>query len=284
MAFPDREKPFPHREIAFPYVGNAGAMIVRKQSNDELMLIGQTDHSRLVGQLAAHWGNDRYATPQPYTSMARAATFHDYGWLRYETSPLLHPETGEPYQFLQVPLRTAQLRAYQWSLDWLADIDRYSGLIINMHRTGLWKNRYGTITHPGGYNLRELTPEVHLFIERNEAWQKQERVSWEAEALWINYRLMQVWDLLGLYFCCHEPHEDYIEPVPVSYSGNQETRLTMTPLGPYHVKVDPYPFNVRPCNVQLSFKRLREASFDDTEQFHRAYFQAESDLLRFELL
>ena len=46
-------------------------VIVRKQSNDELILIGQTDHSRLVGQLAAHWGNDTFAVPQPYTSMAR---------------------------------------------------------------------------------------------------------------------------------------------------------------------------------------------------------------------
>lgn len=29
-------------------------MFVRKQSNGELILIGQTDHSRFVGQLAAH--------------------------------------------------------------------------------------------------------------------------------------------------------------------------------------------------------------------------------------
>jgi Protein of unknown function (DUF3891) len=259
-------------------------VIVRKQSNDELILIGQTDHSRLVGQLAAHWGNETFAVPQPYTSMVRAATFHDYGWLRYETSPLTHPETGEPYQFLQVPLGTTQLEAYQWSLDWLAGIDKYSGLIINMHRTGLWKNRYGTIAHPGGYNLRELSPEVGQFIERNEAWQERERASWDRDALWTNYKLMQVWDLLGLYFCCHEPYEDYVEPVPVRYSGHSETRLTMTPLGPYHVKVDPYPFNKRPCNIQLSFKRLPTSSFENVEGFHRMYFQAENDLMRFELL
>jgi len=259
-------------------------MIVRKEGNDELILIGQTDHSRLVGQLAALWGNDTFAAPQPYASVVRAAAFHDYGWLRYETSPLLHPETGEPYQFLQVPLGTTQLEAYQWSLDWLAGIDRYAGLIISMHRTGLWKNRYGTITHPGGYNLRDLTPEVRQFIERNEAWQERERASWDANPLWTNYRLMQVWDLLGLYFCCHEPQEDYVEPVPVSYSEKRETRVTLTPLGPYHVKVDPYPFNARPCNIQLAFKRLPKASFEDAEEFHRAYFQAENDLLRFELL
>ena len=135
-------------------------MIIRKESNGELVVIGQTDHSRLVGQLAAHWGNADFAEPRPYESVVRAATFHDYGWLRYETNPLISPESGEPYQFLQVPLTSTQLNAYQWSLDWMADIDPYSGLIVSMHRTGLWKGRYQTIKHPMGYNLKTLSPEV----------------------------------------------------------------------------------------------------------------------------
>ena len=56
--------------------------------------------------------------------MVRAATFHDYGWLRYETTPLIKSDTGEPYTFLQLPLATTQLDSYQWSLDWLAGIGR----------------------------------------------------------------------------------------------------------------------------------------------------------------
>jgi len=258
-------------------------MIVRKQSNDGLLLIGQTDHSRFVGQLAAHWGNEHFAVPKPYVSMARAATFHDYGWLRYETSPQINPQSGEPYQFLQVPLGTAQLEAYQWSLDWLAGIDRYAGLIINMHRTGLWKNRYGTITHPNGYNLRELSAEVRDFIQTNEDWQEMERAACDSDELWINYRLMQVWDLLGLYFCCQDPYEDYVEPVPTSYSDKTGIRLTMKPAGPGRVTFEPYPFNIRPCRVQLAFKQLSQGSFEDLEEFHRAYFQAENELFEFEL-
>jgi hypothetical protein len=260
------------------------SVIVRKQGTNELILIGQTDHSRLVGQLAAHWGNEKFEVPKPYGSMVRAATFHDYGWLRYETSPLINPDTGEPYQFLQVPLGTTQLNAYQWSLDWLAGIDRYAGLIINMHRTGLWKNRYEMIKHPSGYNLREMSPEIREFIQRNEIWQERERLSWDSVTLWTNYRLMQVWDLLGLYFCCQDPYEDYIEPVPNSYSENDGIRLTMKPKGPGRIAFDPYPFDVRPCRVQLAFKRLLKRSFENIEVFHQAYFRADNELLRFELL
>ena len=142
-------------------------MILRKDGTSTLA-IGQTDHSRLVGQIAAHWGNAAFATPRPYETVVRAATYHDYGWLRYETSPKRDPETGEPFPFLKVPLDAAQMAAYQWSLDWMADIDRYSGLIVNMHRTGLWKRRYETIKHPVGYNLASTPPEIAAFIKKNE--------------------------------------------------------------------------------------------------------------------
>src|SRR5262245_32562410 len=148
-------------------------MIVRKQPNGEVTLIAQTDHSRLAGQLAAHWGNSNFAAPDPYDSMVRAATFHDFGWLRYETGPLINPENGEPYSFLQVPLGSSQLASYQWSLDWMASIDPYAGLIINMHRTGLWQSRYDAITHPKAYTLRGVTAEISELIKRNESWQEE---------------------------------------------------------------------------------------------------------------
>ena len=149
-------------------------MIIHDASNGHLTLITQTDHSHLVGELAAHWGNADFAVPEPYDSVVRAAVFHDYGWLRYETSPSIDPQTGEPYAFLQVPMTAAQLASYQWALDWMADIDPYAGLIVSMHRTGLWKGRYRTIAYPAGkYNLTTLSPEVQAFIERNEAWQER---------------------------------------------------------------------------------------------------------------
>src|SRR5262249_38266775 len=56
-------------------------MIVRPLAEGQTALIGQTDHSRLVGQLAAHWGNDQYAAPEPYDSVAGAAPFPDFGCL-----------------------------------------------------------------------------------------------------------------------------------------------------------------------------------------------------------
>jgi hypothetical protein len=262
-------------------------MIIRPDPRGGLLLVGQTDHSRFVGQLAAHWGNADFETPTPYDSVVRAATFHDYGWLRYETSPSIDPESGEPYPFLKVPMTATQLAAYQWALDWMADIDPYAGLIVSMHRTGLWRGRYQTIKHPAWrYNLTTLSPEVQAFVERNEAWQARRRATLDAREVRTNYRLLQVWDLLGLYFCCQEPYRDHIEPVPVGYAGADDdgVRLTLSPAGERRVVFDPYPFDVRPCRAQLTFRRVTRTAFEDVATFRRAWFQADVGVMEFELV
>lgn len=259
-------------------------MIVRKEADGSLLLVGQTDHSRFVGQLAAHWGNARFAAPEPYELVVRAACYHDYGWLSYETSPVLDPASGETPDFRQVGGR--QLASYQWCVDWMTGIDTYSGLIVSMHRTGLWRQRYGTIAYPTAFNPRALGPEIEAFIARHEAWQEEERNKRDAAEVWTNYRLLQVWDLLGLYFCCGEPREDRIEPVPVAKTAAKDdgVRLALNPLTPRKVAFDPYPFDVRPLKVQLSCKRLPRVTYPDQAAFRRAYFQAPSELIEFELV
>ena len=64
---------------------------------------------------------------------------------------------------------------------------------------------------------------------------------YDAAELEFNYRLLQVWDLLGLYFCCADVCPDYIDPVPVkcSASGGGEVRLQLIPEGPRRVRFEP---------------------------------------------
>jgi hypothetical protein len=259
-------------------------MIVRKEANGEMLLIGQTDHSRLVGQLAARWGNASFAAPEPYDSVVRAAVYHDYGWLSYETSPIIDPTTGETPDFRQVGAR--QLDSYQWCVDWMTGIDRYSGLIVSMHRTGLWRSRYGTITYPTAFNPRTLGPEIEAFIARHEAWQEEEQRRLDPAQIWTNYRMLQVWDLLGLYFCCQEPGEDHIEPVPTAYGprGSDGVRLSMKAVAPRTIAFDPFPFATRGDRVQLTAKRLKETRWPDLASFRRAYFQAPTELIEYELV
>jgi hypothetical protein len=261
-------------------------MIVRREKNGGALVAGQTDHSRLAGQFAAHWGNARFAPVEPYESVVRMAHFHDYGHLRYETSPIFDPKTGETPGFREVPKSAKLLEEYEWCYDWLLAPDPYAATLASMHRTGLSRRRYDAIVHPK-QELRALPPDLEEFVARNEAKRAQHIAGfdWNPDRLRINYRLMQVWDLLSLYFSCQEPYEEYIEPVPTSYRDKEGegVRLTLTPIGPNRVALDPYPFDVDACKFQLAGRRLSPAKSESRDEFVRAYFQAPIEVIEFEL-
>jgi hypothetical protein len=261
-------------------------MIVRKE-NEQTILIGQTDHSRLAGLFAAHWGNERFAAPEPYEAVVRAAHFHDFGHLRYETAPIFDAATGSTPMFREVPTDEKRLAEYAWCSDWFLAPDPFAALLVDMHRTGLWRNRYDAIAHPAP-KPRSLPPMIEEYAARHEAARAAQLAErdWSPQQIRINYRLLQVWDLLSLYFSCQEPYDDYIEPVPSSYADRdgEGVRLTLTPLGGTRVALDPFPFDVNPCRFQLSARRLPRARYDDRDAFVRAYFQAPLELLEYELV
>ena len=267
-------------------------MIVRSTDTDELILIPQTDHSKLVGQLMAHWGNENFARCEPFDSVVRAAACHDFGWIPYESKPLFDAERGETPHYLFVANSTAHLKAYQDCTDWLTSVDPYASMLVNMHRTGLWQRRYGVIVHPKAYLHpkgqlpMQPTEEVKVFIAKNEAIQAKQRAGLDEAQVWTNYRLLQVCDLLGLYFSCHEPDELYITPVPTAYTGNKSDGVTMTmkPVGPRVVEFEPFPFRARNIHVGLQGKRLSSSKYPNADAFITAYFQAEPETFVFTLV
>ena len=60
--------------------------------------------------------------------------------------------------------------------------------------------------------------------------------------------------------------------------------MTLTPRGPRTVAFDPYPFDVRPCRVQLVLRTVPRSTYEDVDAFRKAWFQAEVSLVEFELV
>jgi Protein of unknown function (DUF3891) len=259
-------------------------MIVRGTPDGSLILIGQTDHAKLSGQCAAHWGNDAFARPKPYEAVVRAAMFHDSGWYDYEASPSIAEDTGKPLNFMQVPWGKPQRRAFEWAIDWMTRIDPYSGLILSKHRTGLQRGRYDKLKHPTFYNTKNLPEDNEDFLGRNEEAQAAQLRNYDEGEFWTNYQLMQTFDLISLFLCNMEVVDDYIEPVPTSYDGRSEpVRLTLKTVEGNRVEVDPFPFDLRPFRVQLVRRRLDRNTFPDTASFREAYFKATPEAVDFTL-
>jgi hypothetical protein len=259
-------------------------MIVRERSDGSLILIGQTDHAKLSGQCAAHWGNDDFAAPKPYEAVVRAAMFHDSGWYDYEASPSIAADTGKPLNFLQVAWGKPQRRAFEWAIDWMTRIDPYSGLLVSKHRTGLQRGRYDKVAHPKFFNTQNLPEDNEDFLARNEEAQAAQLRGYDESEFWTNYQLLQTFDLISLFLCNKDVVGDYIEPVPTSYDGRSgPVRLALKTVDTNRIEVDPFPFDSRTLRVQLVRRCLEQSAFPNQTSFREAYFKATPEAVDFTL-
>ncbi|MDO9441631.1 MAG: DUF3891 family protein [Beijerinckiaceae bacterium] len=262
-------------------------MIVRHQPDGSLILVNQSDHAKLSGIFAAHWGNADFAAPEPRESFVRAAAFHDCGWFSYETRPDFDAAKDAPPNFQQVPLDAKQLAAFQGGLDWIWDIDSYSGLLVSRHRTGLWRNRYGSVTYPpASASARVLTQEVEDFIARNELKQETALAGLDRSRFLVNYQLLQILDLLSLYLCTSDPVETRLGHAPSNHAGDGHDGviLTLTPLGEGRIRIFPNPFDQAELDVGFVCRRMPARHYASQDDFRLAYFGAAPKVMNFTLV
>jgi hypothetical protein len=218
-------------------------MLVR-DAGDAWQIVLQTDHADLSAQLAAAWGGPAFARPKPYEPLLRAARRHDDGWATWEQQPRLG-EDGAPQSFVTVPA-PIHLAFYRAGVECVADEDAAAGLLVSMHMSGLYRQRYDVMPSP----VRELDEDVRdlvdAFVEQEEDRQVALRRMLDVDEAWrwTSYALLQVFDVVSLYFGLANVESGVAgacEGVPTA-DGEDPVRIAIEPLGPWRVRFDPYPF------------------------------------------
>jgi Protein of unknown function (DUF3891) len=246
-------------------------MIVRQDSDGSLVMITQNDHAKAAGFCAKHWGNARFAKPRPYESTIRAAFLHDLPWLREEACPLFDPQTCRTPNYLTVA-NESQLAEYKWANDWVYRVDKYAGLLVSKHRTGIWNARYGLMRLPQ-YKLRNLHPSIQEHIAISHEEQDAVAADFDARELTTNYILLQVWDLFSLYICSNESlKEESYDPVPTGYAEGAVVVMRLKPISGRRISVDPYPFDQPSLDINVVYRRLPTAMFQNAQAFLESYF------------
>jgi hypothetical protein len=228
--------------------------------------------------------------------MVFATAFHDSGYRDWEGSPPINLTKGRPYGHREsIPsFEEYELQAYCRNIDWIRARDPYAGLLVSMHRTGLWQNRYQTFTSPAG-KIRERSSAVKLVMNDLENKQQQEKNALgKGDArcnheLWFNYRMLQVFDILSLYFCCDgyqngSLKEDLVAPVPLSYDSKEEVDLRLIPNRSSSIRLDPYPFDISPLTVSVRARKIPAGTYESEEEGKAAYFKAPRLTLNFNLM
>ena len=271
-------------------------MIVRELAADRVLLLGQEDHADVSAQLAAHWGNEQFARLQPYDTMVFGTIYHDSQFRPVEAELAIHPERGRPYGHRELGPAPERWEALRANLAWLGERDPYAGLVVSMHHTGLSQGRYGSIkSGRSGGAARPMRPDVKVEIDALEAAQREQMqglglgAGAGKDTLWINYRYLQVFDLLSLYFCCDgyrdgELVEETLDPVPLGYGDAGEVELRLIPLGGNRVRVSPYPFDVSPLRIAVTGRMMAPRPGAPDRECQHAYWVGERTPLSWELV
>ena len=244
-------------------------IIQQPPGKDQAFAVLQDYHLELCSQFALAWGNGEFAPADPRFALDYMGRNHDLGWPEYDSSPAMDPKTGFPYHLLDIPP------------EYLVDIHRknivrnygfhpYTGLLSAMHMLGVYRTRLGvsdfvTLDHRMGTesDVKVLQP----LIDDCQRWQEEWTAKLEADSEtrdWLepdrlkrNFTLLQIYDMLSLYFCINPESEMKAQTfagVPSTNGGT--TDVTLVPKGDGRLTVDPWPFGVEPLRVVLSAKRL----------------------------
>lgn len=272
-------------------------MIVSR-AGGALRLVHQVEHGRVAGVLAAAWGNERFAAPDPREPVVLAATRHDEGWRAWDARVLFDELARRPLHFLDIDA-AEHIRLYRQGVERVSLADVYAGVLVGMHWTGLYRGRWSA---PGAAarlgrdcHDRRLQDDVVRAEEerwigaRAQAWTRDEPRSVFETRLWQHYDLLQVWDLLSLYLAVMPPDSTSAGP-PVPWGpqlrdlehpgravtlpavaarpGGERIQLTASLPFPGVVALDPFPF-AGPLSVDLEETVLPDRTWGAAEVAER---------------
>jgi hypothetical protein len=217
-------------------------MIVR-DAGDAWQVVLQTDHADLSGAFARAWAE---RGPR-HESLVIAAERHDDGWAVWEQAPRVDGD-GKPVNFLDVDVRS-HLAFYRAGIAAIAEQDPDAGLLVAMHGAGIYRQRYGLDPSLALSRAPEVQELVDAFVTEQEATFGGEPGDREGD-----YALLQLYDRLSLYFCMRDVEAG-------EASELQSYRLE--PLGPWRVRLSPYPFLESPARFSLLRRLVPKGSTGD---------------------
>jgi hypothetical protein len=239
----------------------------------ELRIILQTDHAALSGELSRRWGGDHFARPEPLSSLALVAANHDEGWLPWQAAPRVDPATGRPWSFTNIP-NIFHTAGHAAGVQRLIQADAYAGLLLSLHVAGLYRQRYGLMSHmpippiPAVYR-----PAAAAFLAEQERVQAELRefLHPDEEALWAHYRWLQAWDTLSLLICTGWIGEEpgLLGQFP-THPGGEALALKCWALGGDRYTVSPWPFDGDHLDWQIPARWLPDRSWESDAAFQGA--------------
>jgi hypothetical protein len=220
------------------------------------------EHTALSGQFARAFGNERFQPAQPAELMAYVVSHHDAGWAEFDRDPVTDEKTALPYNLIETPAAHITVTSRK-SPDFNERQHPFCGLMSSMHSWGLYNGRYGLSKL---VLIEKFPPHERPLADRmlEGELERQKRLKAELAgaadtAKWIeqaplfqNYKQLQFFDTLALYFNRIHPREraeQDFEHVPLDAQHDVTVRIRPRAAGVYELA--PYPFAAN--NAEFAF-------------------------------
>lgn len=227
-------------------------------------VIRLSEHTAFAGAMARAFGNDMFEPISPAAEMLYVIEHHDQGWAPFDERPQWDPETGLPYHLGNTPRETALATAKR-SPELNEAHHPYCGLLASMHIWGLYMGRYGLSEEmhslddvPAEYRAR-----FEVMLDGQLARQERlkaalaadpETAGWvEEKKLFQNYKLLQFFDGLTLYFqCTHAAARGSATFRHVPKNAEEDVIVSVEPVDAIAYRFSPFPWTED--GTELSFE------------------------------
>ena len=220
----------------------------------EHFIITMDQHTALSARFAEHFGNEHFEPVEPRALMLHVIEHHDVGWRELDALALRDPATGLPYNLVKTPFAHI-VETSSASPDINSECHPYCELISSMHSWGLYNGRYGMsdkvlLDSLADDNRALADSMLNGEIERQQRLRAQlesdpETASLTNESrLFQNYKQLQFFDTLALYFnCIREGEREQASFSHVPLNASEDAEVTIKPVEAGVYALDPYPFD-----------------------------------------
>lgn len=234
-----------------------------------LRLVRQHDHGLLSGELAAAWDG-------PLGSGARdrvvvlATALHDLGWRELDATPRWNPETGGPYDFLDLPPEE-KFEAAVDGIDRVEELHPYAAVLISLHYS-----TFGSPGRPSGFEESEEDRRVELLASLEDEAPGPRQIQADLSAL-------RLFDNLSLLLCLTPPGADpdvtpsWLGPELLKlpeWTGREASRIRMDWRDEESAVLDPWPFEEGSLSLEVPYRDLPGHRFGDPEALATAWGDA----------
>ncbi len=257
------------------------------QGNGEFRLIAQDDHARLAGEMAARFGNARFAPPVRGDRTLLGVSMHDAGWPLHDDRPQLNDE-GFPSDVFETPIERG-VTVWEASAARAEAADPWAGLLVSIHVQRLGgrtdrevarlgnRDRFLLIRFRNDQAQRQMRLRTALDLRVDRPLDHGLALPTDAEAaadpaeqaLAYDFRLLQAMDLLSLCACCTNPPAEEIGPL-AARPGGRAVRIRVTRPSDTRLLVHPWPFAESVLMLSVPYTAVPARPYRDPADLHAA--------------